>query len=204
MPKLTAKQQEVVNLEKLTRFEDIPQFTECGQWECDFDLTRVWPFIEEQQKQQGLDIDPDFQRVHVWTEAQQVAWIEFFLRGGKTGRVLYFNKPSWNRWNRTKHKKYDDFVLVDGKQRLEAIRRFVHNEIQVFGSYFHEYTDSPRLIRTTIRINVNDLQTKEQVLQWYIEMNTGGTPHTEAEIEKVRRMLQEPAALAAFNEKEGE
>ena len=30
-----------------------------------------------------IDLDPDFQRPHVWTDAQQEAFIEHVLRGGR-------------------------------------------------------------------------------------------------------------------------
>lgn len=33
--------------------------------------------------------------------------------------------------------------------------------------------------------------TKEEVLQWYVDMNTGGTPHTNEEIERVKKMIKE-------------
>ena len=39
--------------------------------------------------------------------------------------------------------------------------------------------------------HVNDLKTKKEVLQWYIEMNTGGTPHSQEEILRVKNMLNE-------------
>ena len=84
---------------------------------------------------------------------------------------------------------YNDFVCVDGLQRLTALRRFIQNEIKVFGSYFCEYTDNLRTLSDTIRVHVNDLKTKEEVLRWYIEMNAGGTPHSEKEIERVQEML---------------
>lgn len=173
---------------KYTRFADIPTFTERGSWECDFDFEGVLQFIKSHTKDGphgGLDLNPDFQRGHVWTEKQQVAWLEFFLRGGKTGRVLYFNKPSWNHQRNVRPDGYDDFVIVDGKQRIEAVRRFLENEIKVFGSWFREYTDFPR----TLKINVNDLPTREAVLRWYCEMNAGGTPHSDAELAKVRKLL---------------
>ena len=32
----------------------------------------------------GLQFNPDFQRGHVWTEGQQIAFMEFLLKGGKT------------------------------------------------------------------------------------------------------------------------
>jgi len=168
---------------KITRFRDIPLFTEAGSWECDFDLHRGLRWIDQQVEECGLDLFPDFQRLHVWTEEQQVAWLEFFLRGGKTGRVFYFNHPGWMTTFE------GDMVLVDGKQRIQAIRRFINNEIRVFGSLFSEYTDSPRLIVITLKMNVNNLKTRADVLRWYIEMNAGGTPHTEEEIEKAMRLL---------------
>lgn len=38
-------------------------------------------------------------------------------------------------------------------------------------------------------INVNDLKTEREVLQWYVDMNAGGTPHTKEEIQKVKDMI---------------
>lgn len=167
---------------KIIRFNDIPQFTRHGSWECDYDLEGVLRFISDERKL-GLNMDPDFQRGHVWTTHQQSKWIEFFLRGGKTGRVLYFNHPGW-------HQEYKgEFVIVDGKQRCEAIRRFLGNEIKAFGSYYHEYTDKIRISGHTMRINVNTLRTRAEVLQWYIEFNSGGTPHSKEEITRVRKLL---------------
>ena len=166
---------------KYTRFRDIPQFTQAGSWECDFALTRVTHQLKEHF---NVDLNPDFQRGHIWTEEQQIALIEFFLRGGKTGRVLYFNCPTWHTGNYAA-----SLVIVDGKQRLEAIRRFTENEIKVFGSYLEEFTDGMRM-HQTIRLNVNDLQTRAEVLDWYLQINSGGTPHTDEEISRVRELLK--------------
>jgi hypothetical protein len=41
-----------------------------------------------------------------------------------------------------------------------------------------------------MKINVNSLLTKADVLRWYIQFNAGGTPHTAEEIEKVKALLQ--------------
>ena len=43
----------------------------------------------------------------------------------------------------------------------------------------------------TIKFNVNNLQTREELLTWYLEMNTGGTPHSDEEIERVKGLLAE-------------
>lgn len=113
--------------------------------------------------------------------------MEFFLKGGKSGNIIYFNCPSWY-WL-VPDGAYNEFVCVDGLQRLTAICRFINNEIKVFGSYFNEYTDLAILNRHPIKFNVNDLKTEREVLQWYVDMNAGGTPHTTKEIERVKKLI---------------
>lgn len=39
--------------------------------------------------------------------------------------------------------------------------------------------------------HINDLKSKKEVLQWYLDMNAGGTPHTSEEIERVKKMIEE-------------
>lgn len=78
---------------------------------------------------------------------------------------------------------------MDGLQRITAAQRFIGNEIKVFGSFFDEYEDTRWLMNHMISVNVNDLKSEKEVLQWYIDMNAGGTPHTEEEINKVKELL---------------
>ena len=66
--------------------------------------------------------------------------------------------------------------------------RFINNEIPAFGCYYKDFED--RLpMEIDVLVNINELQTREEVLKWYIEMNEGGTPHTEEEINRVKAML---------------
>ncbi len=148
-------------------------------------------YIEEEVNEMGLQLNPEFQRGHVWTEEQQIAWVEYYLRGGKSGNTIYLNNPFWHSVRKPKNGEYKDYVCVDGLQRITAARRFIHNEIKVFGSYYEEFEDRIRVLQQTIFVNVNDLKTEKEVLQWYIDMNSGGTPHTSDEIERVKMMIQE-------------
>lgn len=174
-------------MKKITKFKDIPQFTRDGNWQCDFDIEYMVKWINEQIELSGLQLNPIFQRGHVWTKQQQIAFLEYFFKGGKSGTVIYFNKPDW--YGRVKEYSYNEYVCVDGLQRITAIQRFVNNEIPIFGTFFKEFEDRPRM-KYTMKINVNDLKTEEEVLQWYIDMNAGGTPHTKEEIEKVKKMIE--------------
>ena len=65
-------------MDKITKFSDIPQFTRAGSWECNFDIEGIARWIEQEQRE-GLQLNPKFQRGHVWTEEQQIAFLEYFL-----------------------------------------------------------------------------------------------------------------------------
>lgn len=74
---------------KITRFKDIPQFTSSGSYQVNHPLTSLVREIEEEVSEMGLQLNPEFQRGHVWTEEQQIAWLEYHLRGGKSGNTIY-------------------------------------------------------------------------------------------------------------------
>lgn len=167
------------------KFSEIPAFTRCrsGSGEC-VPLHRLKSYIERSKIEFGLNLEPDFQRGHIWTEAQQIAFVEFQLRGGRTGKDLYFNDSDYS----SNHGSYHEYVCVDGLQRLTALLAFVDGKIPAFGLYYSEFEDKP--YNVDIYWHTNDLKTKKEVLTWYIEMNSGGTPHTESELDRIRAMLE--------------
>lgn len=175
-------------VEKITRFKDIPQFTSAGHYNVNYSLVSFVKTIEDEIKEAGLLLNSDFQRGHIWTEEQQISWLEYHLRGGKSGNTVYLNNPRWYCGGMVKQGEY---VCVDGLQRITAAQRFIHNEIKIFGSYYKEFEDSVRVLPATMILVVNDLKTEKEVLQWYVDMNSGGTPHTNDEIERVKKMIQE-------------
>lgn len=171
------------------KYSDIPMFTRDGDYEVNIPLEYLEGKIKEFEKDYSLELNPDFQRGNVWTEEQQIAYVEFYLRGGKTARVIYFNCPYWTDYE---PEKYDfGMQCVDGLQRLTALRRFINNEIKAFDTYHKDFEGSPRMCNDGLRFNINDLKTRKEVLQWYLDMNNGGTVHTKEEINKVKRMIEE-------------
>jgi len=166
------------------KFSDIPQFTRLGSWECSYDIKSFVENIEKWEREDNLQLNPDFQRGHVWTEEQQVNYVKFILQGGTTSKIVYFNQPGWmGNWN-------GDFVCVDGLQRITALKQFIHNELKVYDRYFDEFEG--RLgVSHDMRINVNNLKTRKEVLQWYLQFNSGGTVHTKEELDRVKELLEE-------------
>lgn len=171
---------------RYTRFQDIPPFTRDGTYQVNVSWKSLENTLAEFALGQGMDMDPDYQREHVWTEAQRVAYCEFILRGGRSGKDIRWNCPSWQGGGGA-----GPIELVDGKQRLNAVRRFQRDEIRVFGSLYSEFADQPNMLTAQFVFIVNDLQTRAEVLDWYLGLNAGGTPHTPEEIARVRALLIE-------------
>ena len=79
----------------IQKLKDIPQFTSDGSYKIDLPVHSLVRWVEEMEQNLHLQLCPDFQRGHVWTEDQQIKWLEYFFMGGKSGKTLYFNSPSW-------------------------------------------------------------------------------------------------------------
>lgn len=173
------------------RFQDIPKFTPDGSYQVDIPLAFLERSLGSYDEAYGLHLNPDFQRGNVWSEEQQIKWLEFFFRGGRSANVIYFNCPDFSAHKEHKSELCDiqGMYCVDGLQRLTAMRRFLKNEIPIFGTYCNEFEDSNALYSFSLKFNVNCLQTRKDMLQWYIDMNSGGTVHSEEEINRVKKLL---------------
>lgn len=159
----------------------------------------MWRYLEEHIRSQQdrartremgiLNLEPDFQRAHVWTDAQRVAYVEYVLLGGEASPTLIFNCVGWGRDYR------GPYVIVDGKQRLESVRRFMRDEFRIFAGrqgrpegWLASEIQIPSLVG--FKWQVHNLATQEDVLKLYLALNRGGTPHSDSEIARVEDMLK--------------
>lgn len=164
-------------------YNEVPKFPHCS-YSVDHHLGYFETAINGYVQEHGLILNPDFQRGHVWTREQQEAYIEFLLKEPVSGRDFYFNHPGWmSGWN-------GDFVCVDGLQRITAILAFVRQEIKAYGQYEKEFGEG-RMSTVHLRINIARLQTKKDVLKWYLDFNSARTVHSREEIERVKAMIAE-------------
>ncbi len=143
--------------------------------------------IERFITQYDLQMNPDFQRGNVWTPSQQSRYVEFMLKGGESGKSIYFNHPGWMKSFK------GDFVLVDGLQRITAVRAFLKNEIKAYDRTYSQLLEGMPYDRAPydygFKFHVATLRTRAEVLQWYLDFNSGGTVHAQSEIERVKELL---------------
>lgn len=141
----------------------------------------------------GLNLDPDFQRGHVWTTAQQEAFVEGMLRGtvGESLRVIQFNAPHWED-DQYAGDLPAEIQIIDGLQRLTAVRKFMAGEVRAFGLLADEFKGtpfSPHKARFSLLFSIHSFGWRKDLLRYYLDINTGGTPHSAQEIERVRHLL---------------
>lgn len=166
-----------------------------------YEVDVSWFHIERQladlSADYGLNLVPDFQRGHVWTAGQQQAFIENVMRGvvPTSGLMVAFNCPHWDD-SAYQGELPREVQCVDGLQRLTAIRAFLAGKVRPFGLGLAdlEGTDyDVRRICFRIRMAVHTFQSRAELLQHYLDINAGGTPHSEDEITRVRELHRQAA-----------
>lgn len=154
-------------------------------------------------REEPWDLAPDYQRGAVWTKDQQERFIGHVLAGGKVLPIYVQRYESSENAPKGTNYLRLPCEVIDGQQRLRAIMAFLKGDCGAkvyhdgeWHTYFYSQMNEQE--RSEInglggqRVNFVDLPRKDR-LRFYLRLN-GGTPHTEAELDKVRRMLIEETA----------
>jgi hypothetical protein len=169
------------------KFAEIPQFPQ-ARYRIDvgiYDIKRTLEHWDCPEMGSPLILNPDWQRGHVWTKKQKISYLEYLLRGGRTGREIYFNCSSWQGNYNT------PVYCVDGLQRITAALDFVENRIPAYGCLYKDYEDNPRLTDSNFSFNMMNVRNKRDLLQVYVDFNSGGTPHKPKEIARIIEMIEQ-------------
>ena len=148
--------------------------------------------VEQVGFYRSLVLDPPYQRGSVWGVVRQRSLIRSLLRGIPTGSVYLNTRPDADL----------TVAVVDGKQRIEAVRAFLTDELAVPASWFApdlieatEGTDDGPYVRwsglsvvgrrrfqrarfTTLR---TELATVDEEAELFEIVNYGGVPQGESD-----------------------
>ena len=154
---------------------------------CDYDIR----FLEGGLETWNIDTNPPYQRGHVWTDEQRSAFLGYWLQGGTVPTLWAWEPPS---------KKEDSGEarpeLIDGKQRLTALLMWWHNEIaaNVDGQMiFARDTNKRFRSHHMIKLTFVRLESRADVIRFYLRLNGGGTPHLPEELARVKALLDAEA-----------
>lgn len=190
-------------------FADIKPFYNTGnqgdtvEWR---DLESTLEYLTRQEMSNGndgtgihpvgyCDLDPDFQRPYCWTLEDKTKYVEHILKNGTSGRTIYLNRGPWTRWrNRNTgeiaREGYAYYVLVDGKQRLNAVLEFLQNKVPVFDGHYYEDIEGRLPHWCYFHFCWGDLPNRAAVLEWYLALNDTGVAHTDEELDRVAELLE--------------
>jgi len=168
----------------MIKFDSIPKFPTAN-----YAVDVSWKDLERWLGQYNTDhikieLNPDFQRGHVWSQEQKTKYLEYVMRGGESGKNVYFNHPNWmGSFKGT-------LQCVDGLQRITAIREFMRDDVLAFGHKASEF-DTLWSLNLSLKIRIGTLKTRKEVLEWYLAFNDGGTQHSNEELDRVRGLINE-------------
>lgn len=117
----------------------------------------LYNYLENRMNEGRLNLSPDYQRDIVWTDADRAAYLES-LYIGFAPSILIFNKESDN-----------SLVCIDGKQRIDTIRRFYNGKIpMIIGDDYVYYKAVPDdTIFENTRVLTNNEKTEFQDIVMY-------------------------------------
>ena len=149
-------------------------FTDCG----------ISTNVPEERQIFNLVLPP-WQRPEKWDEARKIKFIEGIFLGLGTG----YRVQNGMDWDESGQSLPMSGWLIDGQQRVSAIRDFVFGKFCVFEDVFYEKMDRKTQLRRFLRVPFPCVELEytadENVLvELYNRLAFGGVPHEESEIAK--------------------
>lgn len=136
-----------------------------------------------------LEVNPRYQRPHRWTLPQQESFVGHVLMGGKVAALIVREVMA------TEPGADDIYELLDGKQRLTALRLWLAGEIRArVGDCLIHIDGTDRQFRSlSIRMDFVRCETELDALRLYLRLNSG-VAHTREELSRVEKMIAEEEA----------
>lgn len=145
----------------------------------------VGAFVDSRLRNPDMNLAPDYQRGHVWTQEQSEAFVGHILEGGASPAFIIHEDS-----------KGLSMEMVDGQQRARALLAWFDGDIGAMLTNGERiwHKDATEVELRILRFSCGLVErvgcwTRAERLRLYLRLNRGGTVHTDAEIERVREML---------------
>lgn len=133
----------------------------------------------------GLIDSPTYQRDYVWTLDNKQKLVQSIMDRADIGKFLFLEYP------------YPEYRLevVDGKQRLNAIREFYEGRFPFKGKTWFQFSRGDKhafgdIMTQSAKLDAEKVS-KADVLWLFLSINTGGVPQTEEHVAKAKRLYEE-------------
>lgn len=132
----------------------------------------------------GLNTEPEYQRGLCWDAADNLAYIESVFEGRDLGKFVVVQLDFSGRYG---------YELLDGKQRLNALRLFYEDRMAYKGKLFSQlsWRDQNKFEGMAIAFGQLNGASRAQKLQVFLKLNVGGRPQDPAWLGHVQSLLDE-------------
>jgi hypothetical protein len=131
----------------------------------------------------GTNSNPDYQRGYVWNEQDEINLIDSVFNGSDIGKFVFLKYE----WPKT------DVDVLDGKQRLNTLVRFITSQFSYKGLYWHQLSKSDRYKFEDRKVQVAELDanrfTEADKLRLFLQVNVAGVPQDESHLTEIRQKL---------------
>jgi len=133
----------------------------------------------------GVDFDVDYQRDHVWSLDDKVALIDSIFNNIDIGKFVLVRRDF--------SVETKLLEIIDGKQRLTALKEFYEDRFKYNGFFFSELSnaDKDKFENHGITYGYLENPDKRAIFETFIKLNTCGKPMDVKHIQKVKRLLNE-------------
>lgn len=134
----------------------------------------------------GIDMDPEYQRGYVWTEADKQYLLESVFVNADIGKFVLANRTEWKPG-------LPMYEIVDGKQRLITLVDFFEGRLPYQGYFFEDLGSKDRNAFLNHLISYAEIKgaSHEDILRYFLFLNRGGKQMDVKHLEKVEKMLKE-------------
>lgn len=133
-----------------------------------------------------VNMNPYYQRDFVWDEKDEELLIDSIFEGIEIGKFVFIDVLD------DEDNKYD-YEILDGKQRINTIRRFYEDRFTYKGKKFSELSNRDKNHFLDLSVSVGEVSnfTEEQKLRYFLRLNRGGKVMASSHISKIENLIEE-------------
>lgn len=137
-----------------------------------------------------------YQRDYVWTLEDEQLFIESIYNGIECGKIV-LREHSWETVeSRIKNGETQDIAfkdVIDGKQRLHTLKRFVNDEFKdLSGHYYSDLSEKAKRefenSRCLTYLSLSQNATDEEVIKTFLMVNFAGKPMSQEHLDYVQKI----------------
>lgn len=164
----------------------LPQFTVKEDMRLNFFQSQLSSFSSSLYHF-GVDMNPEYQRELVWELEDKQKLIHSIFNNIDIGKFVFIKRDYDSRKNATPHL----MEILDGKQRLTAIKDFWEDRFQYNGFYYSQLHPRDQSHFDSFLISMAEVSnpTKEQIYRYFLRLNTSGKPIAQSHLDKVAGLL---------------